>query len=169
MVVEVDADIYAGDPTKHRRRRRHKGYAGPRTGNANQLRVLIHPEGATVCREASDVKGHAVPVLGMGENTPGAEHCRAIALLSVHNSLKAAVTANTVIAKLTHGPQRIAPAMTTIAKSGQNDLPKASPARDRNVPGRRLMLRSCPLRSLFFYVLAAEKNSRPSIAPERRA
>lgn len=102
-----------------------------------------------------------MPVLGVGENTPAAKHCRGIALLSVHNSLKAAVTASTVIAKLTHGPQRIAPAMTTIAKSGQNDLPKARPACDRNVCGRRLMLRSCPLRfALSFNVLAAEKNTR---------
>lgn len=79
------------------------------------------------------MKGYAVPVLGIGENAPTARRSRGVALISGHINLKAAATAATVIAKLTQGPQSIAPAMTTIAKRGQNDLPKASPVCDRNV------------------------------------
>ncbi len=64
----------------------------------------------------------AVPVLRMGENappTPGLGRSRLCAQIS----LNAAATAMTVTARLTHGPQSIAPAITVIAKSGKNDLP----------------------------------------------
>jgi len=107
------------------------------------------------------VEDYAVRVLGIGQNAPAAERGRSIAFRSVHNNLKAAVTASTVIAKLTQGPQSIAPAITTIAKRGQNDLPKANPVCDRNVCDRRLMLRCFPLRfALRCKVLATEKNCR---------
>jgi hypothetical protein len=57
--------------------------------------------------------------------------------------------------KLTQGPQSMTPAMTAMAKSGQNDLPTSSPAcatnecggnvSDENVRDTRGMLRSVPL------------------------
>jgi hypothetical protein len=55
------------------------------------------------------------------------------------------------MAKLTHGPQSIAPAITTIAKNGQNDLPSTSPVRNKNeckknVCAGPVMVRSVRLR-----------------------
>jgi len=68
------------------------------------------------------MESDAVPVLGMGENTPPTRRPY-LPRPSAQISLKAAATAMTVNARLTHGPQNIAPAMTVIAKIGKNDLP----------------------------------------------
>jgi hypothetical protein len=56
-----------------------------------------------------------------------------------HHNLKAAFTATMVIARLTHGPHNIVPAITANAKSGQNDLPSKSPVSDRNPCVKRLI------------------------------
>ena len=68
------------------------------------------------------MESDALPVLGMGENTPPTRR-PCVARPSAQINLNAAATAMTVIARLTHGPQSIAPAMTVIAKIGKNDLP----------------------------------------------
>ncbi len=34
VIVEVDADVYPGDPTEHRSRSRHKGDARPQASDA---------------------------------------------------------------------------------------------------------------------------------------
>jgi hypothetical protein len=75
--------------------------------------------------------------------------------MPAHNNFIAAITATTVMAKLTQGPQSMTPAMTASAKSGQKDLPTSSPACatnecggnacDKNVRDTRVMLRSVPL------------------------
>src|SRR5882672_7493227 len=64
MIVEVDTDVYARDPTKHQSRSCHKGDARPRARDAGYLRVLVEPERASICREANNMEGHAMPVLG---------------------------------------------------------------------------------------------------------
>ena len=91
------------------------------------------------------MEDHAVAVLGIGENAPSAERGCRIALILAHNNLKAAVTASAVMAKLTQGPQSITLAITTIAKSGQNDLPNTRAASEKNagddnVRDRRVMV-----------------------------
>ena len=70
VIVEVDADIYPGDPTEHRSRRCHKGDARPEASDAYELGMLVQPEGASVCHEANAMERHAVPVLRVGENAP---------------------------------------------------------------------------------------------------
>jgi hypothetical protein len=95
------------------------------------------------------MEDHAVPVLGVGENAPTAEREAPAAFSPIHSNLKATVIARTVIAKLTQGPQSITPAMTAIAKRGQNDLPNTSRVCDRNLRGRRLRVRSFPSRFRF--------------------
>jgi len=87
-----------------------------------------------------------VRILRVRENAATARRRRDAALLPGHINLRAAITASTVIAKLTQGPQSIAPAITTIAKRGQNDLPSASRLCDRNACERSLILRFFPLR-----------------------
>ncbi len=68
------------------------------------------------------MENDAVPVLRMSEKAPPT--CRPwLDGLRVQISLNAAVTATTTTARLTHGPQSIAPAMTAMAKSGKKDLP----------------------------------------------
>ena len=104
--------------------------------------VLIQPEGETVRREASDVEYHAVRVLRIGKNAPTPDGDRGLELLCDHMYLRATVTATTVMPRLTHGPQSIAPAITTSAKRGQNDLPNVSPACDSNVCESRLICAS---------------------------
>ena len=87
------------------------------------------------------MKNYAVPVLRMGENmSPTGRPC------SAQISLNAAATAITVTARLTHGPQSIAPAMTVIAKSGKKDLPSTCLVFEKKPCPRRPMLRSFPLR-----------------------
>jgi hypothetical protein len=103
--------------------------------------MLIKPKGASVGRETSDVEDHAMEVLRVGQDTPGD---RSSGWRVAHSSLRAKVTAIAVIAKLTQGPQSIAPAITVMAKRGQNDLPNTCPVCDRNVCDGRVMVRSCP-------------------------
>jgi hypothetical protein len=91
------------------------------------------------------MENDAVPVLRMGENTPPTRHL-CMSGVSAQISLSAAATAITVTAKLTHGPQSIAPAITAIAKSGKNDLPSTCLAFERKPSDGRPMLRSFPLR-----------------------
>jgi hypothetical protein len=55
----------------------------------------------------------------MGQNTPPTRR-PCVTRHSAQINLNAAATAMTVIARLTHGPQSIAPAMTVIAKIGKN-------------------------------------------------
>lgn len=64
------------------------------------------------------MKDHAVLVLGMGENAPTAQRRRAIAFISTHKNLNAALIARTVIARLTQGPQRVVPTMMASARKG---------------------------------------------------
>jgi len=80
-----------------------------------------------------------VPVLRVGENAPRAR-------LSAQINLNAATTARTTTAKLTQGPQSIAPAMTVIARRGKNDLPIAAVVFEKNPAEGGPMLRSFPLR-----------------------
>lgn len=84
----------------------------------------------------------AMPVLRMDENAPTARERRNSACILIHINLKAAAKAMTVIAKLTQGPQSMAPTMMTIAKSGKNDRPTINPACDRKACDRRFKLRS---------------------------
>ena len=91
------------------------------------------------------MENDAVPVLRMGKNTPPTRRL-CIPRLSAQISLNAAATATTVIARLTHGPQSIAPAMTVIAKSGNNDLPSTCLVFEKRRCDRRPMLCSFPLR-----------------------
>ena len=70
---------------------------------------------------------HAVRVLRIGNDAPTPDRDRGLGLRDVHMYLRATVTATTVMARLTHGPHHIAPAITASAKRGQNDLPKTSP------------------------------------------
>lgn len=107
--------------------------------------MLVEPEGAGVRREANKMESDAVPVLRMGENTPTIR-CPRMPRLSAQISLNAAATAATVTARLTHGPQSIAPAITAIAKSGKNDLPSARLVLEKKPWDTRPMLRSFPLR-----------------------
>src|SRR5277367_974596 len=144
MVVKVNADINAGNPAKHRSRGCHKCYSRPRTRYAHQSGVRIKPKRASVGRETSDVKDHAMEVLRVGQDAPPDRSSRSSGWRVAHNSLKARVTASAVIAKLTQGPQSIAPAITVMAKRGQNDLPNTCPVCDRNVCDGRVMVRSCP-------------------------
>jgi len=90
------------------------------------------------------MESDAVPVLRMGENAPPTRRpCRLH--LSAQISLNATATAMTVTARLTHGPQSVAPAMTVIAKSGKNDLPRTCLVFEKNSLDRRPMLCSFPL------------------------
>ena len=91
------------------------------------------------------MENDAVPVLRMGENPPPTRHL-CMSGLSAQISLSAAATAITVTARLTQGPQSIAPAMTVIAKSGKNDLPSTCLAFEKKLFDRCPMLRSFPLR-----------------------
>ena len=93
----------------------------------------------------------AVQVLGIGENAPPVQRASGVVLSFAHNILIATVTAATVMAKLTQGPQSIAPTITTIAKNGQNDLPNTSPLCSKNeckkdVCAGPVMVRSVRLR-----------------------
>jgi len=88
---------------------------------------------------------------------PTAGGDRGVAFRRTHNHLIATVTVRTVIAKLTQGPQSAAPAMTPIAKRGQNDRPNTSPISDRNVCGRILMVRSFPLKFSFVVQCSQER------------
>jgi hypothetical protein len=75
---------------------------------------------------------YAVQVLRMGEDAPIAQCGLAGASISTHKNLNAALSARTVIAKLTQGPQSIAPTMIVIARRGKKDLPITSPVCNRN-------------------------------------
>jgi hypothetical protein len=88
------------------------------------------------------MEGYAMPVLRMSKNAPTAHRSRHMTRCSVQMDLKAVPTARTVSAKLAHGPQSIAPAMTAIARSGKNDLPATSLVLERNSCHGRPMLRS---------------------------
>jgi hypothetical protein len=90
------------------------------------------------------MESDAVPVLGMGQNTPPTRR-RCVPRPSAQISLSAAATAMTVIARLTHGPQSIAPAMTVIAKIGKNDLPNVYLILEKQTRDRRSTLLSFPL------------------------
>jgi len=91
------------------------------------------------------MKSDAVPVLRMGENTPLTRRpCSP--RISAQINLNAAATAMTVTARLTHGPQTIAPAMTVIAKSGKNNLPSTCLAFEKKSYKTRPMISSFPLR-----------------------
>jgi hypothetical protein len=142
MVVEVDPDVYTGDPTQHHRRCRDKSNAGPWSSDANQCRMPVEPKRARIRGEAKNMEDQAVPVLRIGENAPAANRGQGISLISAQSNLKAAVTVRTVIARLTQGPQSIAPAMTAIANRGQNDLANISAVCDRKLCGGRVMPRS---------------------------
>lgn len=83
--------------------------------------------------------------IGRRENGPPAR-CPCVARTSAQISLNAAATAMTVTARLTHGPQSIAPAMTVIAKSGKNDLPSTCLVFENKPRDGRNMLRSFPMR-----------------------
>lgn len=131
VVVEVHTDVYPCDPAKCTRRGCHEGRSGPWASDASEPRVVIQPEGACECKEASDVEDHAVEVLGMSENAPTAQSRRTITPISAHKNLIAALSARTAITKLTQGPQRTSPTMIEIAKRGQNDLPRTRPAFDK--------------------------------------
>jgi hypothetical protein len=50
--------------------------------------------------------------------------------------------ATMVTARLTQGPQIMAPAMMVMANNGKNDLPQTKPMRDKDSCFVRLMLRS---------------------------
>jgi hypothetical protein len=143
VVVKVDSDIYAGNPTKHGSRSGYKGDARPPTGDAYQLRVLVEPEGAGVCRETQKMENDTVPVLGMSEKTPPARG--PCGPRSAQISLNAAATAMTVIARLTQGPHSIAPTMTVMAKIGKNDLPNSCAAFEKRTCDRRPTWHSFPL------------------------
>ena len=91
------------------------------------------------------MESHAVPVLGMGENAPTARSHLGIAGHSSHNNLNAAAIARAVTVKLTQGPQSAEPAMTAIANSGKNDLPRTNPVCNKKAGDRGLMLCSFPL------------------------
>jgi len=87
------------------------------------------------------MENYAVPVLRMGQNTPPT--CRpCMSRLSAQISLNAAATATTVTARLTQGPQSIAPAITVIAKSGKKDFPSTCPVLEKKPCDRRGMSRS---------------------------
>lgn len=133
MVVKVDANIYPRDPTENARRSYDEGRSGPWAGDAGKLGVLVKPECACESNEAPDMEDYTVSVLRMSKNAPTAQRRRAIALISTHKYLIAAPSARAVITKLTQGPQRTEPTMRVIAKKGQNDLAKTSPACDRNL------------------------------------
>ena len=90
------------------------------------------------------MESEAVPVLGMRENMPPARRPW-VPRPSAQISLNAAATAMTVIARLTHGPQTIAPAMTVIAKIGKKDLPNVCLVFEKKPCDRRVTLRSFPL------------------------
>src|ERR1700757_383996 len=108
----------------------------------------VEPERTSIGREANDVKEYAVPVLRMGEKAPGPrQRCRGPGAGSLwgHRDLREAPIAITVTPKLTQGPQRVAPTMIAIAKSGKKDLPKARPVRDTKARARCRMLSSFPL------------------------
>src|SRR5208283_1240587 len=90
---------------------------------------------------------HAVQVLRMGENAPTTERDARATSSPTHNNLIAKVIAATVIAKLTHGPHRITPAMIAIAKRGANDLPNTTPVCDKNACRR--WPRVCPFPLIF--------------------
>lgn len=132
MVVKIHADVDPGNPAQHRRRRYYKRHARPRASDPHQLRMFVQPERAGIRRETSDVENYTVPVLRIGQNPPAAGRCHGIATRDTHNNLSAAATATAVIAKLTHGPQRIAPAIIAIAKNGQNDRPNTNAVCVRN-------------------------------------
>jgi hypothetical protein len=63
-----------------------------------------------------------------------------------------------VTARLTHGPQRITPAIIAIARRGKNDLPKSSRVCDRDLCARRIILRSFLLRFSCALCLQQGKN-----------
>jgi len=91
------------------------------------------------------MKNDAMPVLGMRQNTPPTRR-PCVARPSAQINLNAAATAMTVIAKLTHGPQSIAPAMTMIAKIGKNDLPSVCLVFEKKTCARRPTFPSFPLK-----------------------
>ncbi len=148
MVVEVDADIDSGNPAQHQSRSQHKGYTGPWASDAGYLGVEVEPERANIGRETNEMKEYAVPVLRVGENAPGPQHCRGRsgAGLWDHSNLKAAAIAMTVTPRLTQGPHSAAPRMIAIANSGKNDLARTNVIRDTNTRARLRILSSFPLR-----------------------
>jgi hypothetical protein len=123
------------------------------------------------------MEDHTVTVLRIGEDLPATRSVQRIPVSSTHISFKAAVTARAVIARLTQGPQRIVPAMTAIAKTGQNDLPNTSTVCDsngcdRNVRDGRVMVLFCPLRLNFAVQCISRKElsqPRHSNLPGRRS
>jgi len=91
------------------------------------------------------MENDAMPVLRMSEKAPPT--CRPWILRPCAQiSLSATETATTTTARLTHGPQSIAPAMTAMAKSGKKDLPSARLVFEKKTCDRGRMLRSFPLR-----------------------
>jgi hypothetical protein len=146
MIVKVYADVDPGNPAQHRSRSQHECDAGPWPRDAGHAGMQVQPECAAVCRDADEMKNHAVPVLGMGEHAPAPTRREGIACEGAQIILSAAAIARTVAPRLTQGPQSAAPAIITIAKSGKKDRPNASPVRERNVCDRRAMVRSFPLR-----------------------
>ena len=128
MIVKIDADVHAGNPAEHHGGGQHESGARPGTGDAGQLRMQIEPKRAGVGREASEVEDDAVAVLRIGEKVAATRRGHRRAWIGAHNNFIAAITATTVMAKLTQGPQSMTPAMTASAKSGQKDLPTSSPA-----------------------------------------
>jgi len=146
MVVEVDADIDSGNPTKHQSRSQDKGYTGPRASDACYFGMQVEPERASVGRKANDMKEYAMPVLRVGKKTPRPQHRRGIGGIGNHSDRRAAAMATIVTPRLTQGPQSAAPTMIAIAKSGKKDLPKTSAVCDKNARARRPMMNSFPLR-----------------------
>lgn len=144
MVVKVDADIDSGNPAKHDGGGDDEGDAGPWPGDADERGMLIEPEGAGVGGKASEMEDYAMPVLGIGKKATPRGWGRDSDWIAAHKDLIATVTARIVIRKLTQGPQSIAPTMSTIAKSGQNDLPKVRASWDRNGCDKRVKDMSGP-------------------------
>src|SRR5258708_19948129 len=93
------------------------------------------------------MKEYAVPVLRVGENAPGPQHCwgRSGAGLWDHSNLKAAAIAMTVTPRLTQGPHSAPPRMIAIANSGKNDLPRTNVIPDTTTRARPPLLSPFPL------------------------
>jgi hypothetical protein len=129
VVMEVHPDVDPRDPPEHERRREHECDPGWETLDSSLRRVQIKPEGAGVRDKAEEVEHHAVHVLGVCEDAAARCSCFRHAPVLRQKKVKITTSAAIVDARLHHGPKAIAPAMTTIARIGKKDRPRAFRAR----------------------------------------
>src|ERR1700722_2779241 len=114
--------------------------------NAHQRRMFVQPKRARVRHQTSNMEDHTMEILRMRENPPAVRSRRFRSFEATHRrthtTLNAVSSATSTIARLTHGPQSIAPKIITIAKRGPKDLPITSPVFERKLPRTSLLIES---------------------------